>query len=604
MCGSKLKLCIFRCVASAAHFFCGDGKMEAEKKLTGYPSIDKPWLKYYTEEAINAPLPECTIYEYLWENNKDHLDDVALIYFGKKITYGELFKNIDNTARAFSAIGVKQGDIVVMATVTTPEMIYAFYALNRLGAIPNMVDPRTSIDGIKNYIIEVGCKCVFVLDVAYEKIEKAVLGTNVIKIIVTNPADSLAQPQKVLYHLSNRIKKKSFQSNSLGILWKVFIKQHDSSNTEFTPYKKDTCCVIVHTGGTTGMPKGVMLSNENLNEMVISFKYNGTYFDRGNTLLSIMPPFIAYGIVNGVHMVLCRGMKIVLIPEFNPIKMADLILKYRPTNMLATPTHYDYFMSSKRIKDTTDLSFIKMVGIGGDGLHIDNEKRLNEFFTKHNCPNAALKGYGMTEVSAAACSNIPANTALGSVGLPFVKVIISAFEPRTDKELKYGEIGEICICSPSTMLGYYGNPEETKNILRIHSDGKVWVHSGDIGYINEEGNVYIESRIKRVIIRYDGFKVFPLQIEKAVMKCADVENCCAVGVSDKSHSQGKLPFVFAVKKKECSKSNSELADELIKICRDVLPEYEQPNGFKFIEKLPLTPIGKVDYRVLEQQAEQ
>ncbi len=576
--------------------------METEKKLTGYPSIDKPWLKYYTEEAINTPLPECTIYEYLWENNKDHLDDVALIYFGKKITYGELFENIDKTARAFSSIGVKQGDIVIMTTVTTPETIYAFYALNRLGAIPNMVDPRTSTEGIRDYIVEVDCKFIFSLDIAYTKVEKAIIGTNVKQIIISTPGDSLPQPKKTFYNASSKIKKSFPHLNNISILWKDFIKTN-TTLVNFVPYKKDSCCVMVHTGGTTGMPKSVMLSNENLNEMVTSFTHNGLFFEKGSTLLSIMPPFIAYGIVNGVHVVLCRNMKIVLVPAFDPKKLADLILKYHPTNMLATPTHYDYLISSKKIKESTDLSFIKMVGIGGDGLHINNEKRLNEFFAKHNCPSAAIKGYGMTEVSAAACANRPENNVIGSVGLPFVKVIISAFEPETDNELKYGEKGEICIYSPSTMLGYYGKQEETDNVLKVHSDGKVWVHSGDIGYVSDEGNVYIEGRIKRMIIRFDGFKVFPLQIEKAVMACDEIENCCAVGISDSSHSQGKLPFVFAVKTKDCAKNDVELSKELMSICQDTLPEYEQPVGFEFIDKLPLTSIGKVDYRALEQQAE-
>ena len=175
-----------------------------EQKLTGYPSIDKPWLKYYSEEAINAPLPECTIYEYLWENNKDHFDDIALNYFDRKITYGELFENIEKAAKAFSALGVKAGDIVVLATVTTPETIYAFYGLNRLGAISNMVDPRTSTEGIKHYISEVDAKLVLTIDAALPKIEKAVVETNVQSIIVVSPADSLPQPKKALFLLSNK----------------------------------------------------------------------------------------------------------------------------------------------------------------------------------------------------------------------------------------------------------------------------------------------------------------------------------------------------------------------------------------------------------------
>ncbi len=438
--------------------------------------------------------------------------------------------------------------------MTLPETIYSLYALNQLGAVANMTDPRTSIDGLREYLIEVSSRFVVCIDVAYPKMVEAAKGTSVEKIIIISPADSLSLAKKAAYKMF-KSQKQSFENNT--ITWKEFISSAKKVSYKSVPYKPNKCCAIVHTGGTTGTPKGVMLSNENFNEMVISFSYNGIYFDPENILLSFMPPFIAYGLVNGIHVVLCRSMLIVMVPMFDPSKLDDLVLKYHPTNMLATPTHYDALINSKKITDSTDLSFIKMVGIGGDGLHISNEKRLNEFFEKHNCSSAAIKGYGMTEVNAAACANRPENNALGSVGLPFVKVIISAFEPGTERELKYGEKGEICICSPSTMLGYYDNPDETEKIMRLHSDGRRWIHSGDIGYIDTDGNVFIEGRIKRMIIRNDGFKVYPLQIEKVIMNHPDIENCCTVAAPDKEFSQGSLP---------------------------------------------LTPIGKVDYRTLEKEA--
>lgn len=572
--------------------------MEIEKRLTGYPSIDKPWLKYYTEEAINTKLPECTIYDYLWENNRNYQQNIALNYFDRKISYGELFENIKQATNGYSSLGLTKGDIVTICAVTIPETIYTFYGLNRLGVICNMIDPRTSIEGIKEYIKEVNSKIVVTIDVAYSKIVEAIKGIQVEKIVVISPADSLSQPKKLLYKAFKAVK---IQDDNLHIKWNDLIVLGKNGIPTIVAHEKNTPCAIVHTGGTTGTPKGVMLTNENLNEMVISFMYNGTYFDPENILLSIMPPFIAYGLVNGIHVVLCRRMQIVMVPLFDPQKLDSLILKYHPTNMLATPTHYDVLMSSKKIKPDTDLSFIKMVGIGGDGLHIENEKRLNKFFAEHNCPSAAIKGYGMTEVSAAACANRLENNALGSVGLPFVKVIISAFKPDTDEELNFGEKGEICIYSPSTMLGYYNNENETRKILKKHSDGKMWIHSGDIGYVAEDGNVFIEGRFKRMIIRHDGFKIFPIQIDSVVMSNNKIESCCTVGISDKSHSQGKLPIVFAVLNNSADAET--VKAELFEYCRKELPEYVQPVDFIFINKLPLTSIGKVDYRALEKEAE-
>ena len=198
-----------------------------EKKLTGYPSIDKPWLKYYSEEAINAPLPECTIYEYLWKNNKDHLDDVALNYFDRKITYGELFENIEKAAKGYSALRVSAGDIVTICAVTIPETIYTLYGLNRLGVICNMVDPRTSTDGIKNYIKEVNSKIVVTIDVAYPKIVEAVKGTDVKNIVVISPADSLPQPKKFLF---KAFKSPKIPDDKLHIKWEDLIAQEKKGN--------------------------------------------------------------------------------------------------------------------------------------------------------------------------------------------------------------------------------------------------------------------------------------------------------------------------------------------------------------------------------------
>ena len=572
-----------------------------EKKMTGYPSIDKPWLKYYTDEIINIKTPEKTIYEYLRDCNADYLDSVALNYFDNNITYSNLFKHIESAAKAFVGIGVVDNDIVTLCTVTLPETIYSLYALNQLGAVANMTDPRTSIDGLREYLNEVKSKYVVCIDVAYPKIVEAVKGTSVEKIIVISPADSLSLAKKAAYKM---FKAQKLDSNSNTLTWKEFIS--DGKNESFVPvpYQPNKCCAIVHTGGTTGTPKGVMLSNENFNEMVISFTYNGLSFEPNRILLSIMPPFIAYGLVNGVHVVLCRSMKIVMVPLFDPAKLDELVLKYHPSHMLATPTHYEVLINSDKVNDETDLSFIKMTGIGGDGLHINTENRLNQFFESHNCTSKAIKGYGMTEVSAAACASRPENNTVGSIGLPFVKVIISAFEPDTDKELKYGEKGELCIHSPSTMIGYYNNQEETNKILRRHSDGKMWIHSGDIGYVTEDGNVYIEGRIKRMIIRNDGFKVFPVQIERVLMDNENVETCCVVATPDKEYSHGSLPLAFVVKAKNSEISNDSLKNELAQMCQKELPEYVQPVDYVFIDKLPLTPIGKVDYRSLEKEAEE
>ena len=403
-----------------------------EQKRTGYPSIDKPWLKYYSEEAINAPLPECTIYEYLWENNKDHLDDVALNYFDRKITYGELFGNIEKAAKAFSALGVKAGDIVVMTTVTTPETIYAFYGLNRLGAISNMVDPRTSTEGIMKYIDEVGANLVLTIDVALPKIEKAILGTNVRKIVVASPADSLPQPKKALFLLSNKLKGKSPKRSERCIVWTDFVNQGKDATPDYSSYKKDTCCVIVHTGGTTGTPKGVMLSNDNLNIMALQYRLLGVEFNREQKFLNIMPPFIAYGVVCGIHMPLVLGLTDVLVPKFDPEGFANLVIKYKPAHMLGVPAHFEKLKNNPKMNGY-NLDFFESAGAGGDGIPENFEDDINAFLKAHKSKYPIAKGYGMTEISSAAASCHGNVNRKQSAGIPHIKTIISVFQVKRKK---------------------------------------------------------------------------------------------------------------------------------------------------------------------------
>lgn len=574
-----------------------------ERKLTGYPSIDKPWLKYYSEEAISAPLPKYTVYEYLWESNKDHLDNYALNYFGNRITFRELFLQINRVAAAFSAIGIHRGDIVVVTSVTTPETIYAFYALNRIGAISNMVDPRTSPEGIHEYICEVDAEVVLTLDIAYPKIEKAVAGTNVRKIIVTSPVDSLSGIKKRLYAISNRIKGPKTTYGELCQTWSSFIFDGSSVTPTIEPYTRDSCCVIVHTGGTTGLPKGVMLSDDNLNALVLQSILTEINMKREHTWMDIMPPFIAYGIGMGICLPLVIGMETILIPSFDPKKFDELLIKHKPMHMVFVPSYWGTIVNSKKLRGK-NLSYIIAPTVGGDTMDIELERTVNRFLQEHGCSYSVTKGYGMTEVCAGVTGTLDANNELGSVGVPFVKTIISIFDPDTGKELPYGQKGEICITGPNTMLGYYHNEAATNEIIREHEDGLMWVHSGDIGFMNENGSLFIVDRIKRMIVRHDGFKVFPSMIENTVYSHSSVEQCCVVGAEDIAHSQGRLPIIFVVLKDGFCGKESHIEKELVTLCQKELPEYAQPVEWHFRENLPLTPIGKIDYRKLEEIAKE
>ena len=566
-------------------------------RQTGYPSVDKPWLKYYSEEQINAELPEYKIIDYIEKQNKDHSDSTAFNYYGRKITYGQFFDYTKQVAKSFTKLGVSEKDIVAIIAVSIPEVIYSFYGLNRIGAISNMIDPRTSAEGIKEYLLETKTTVVVVLDIAYQKIVKAIMGTQVKTVVVVSPSDSLPTGMKILYRLT----KGKIRVNSDHMLWNKFIEIGKDQDYTDTPYREKECCVIVHTGGTTGFPKGVMLSNDNLNQSAFQLINSEFNLNRGDIWADIMPPFIAYGIGNGLHMPLIKGMEVVLIPAFDPKKYDELMIKYNPTHIVGVPSHYENIISSKKMNNK-DISYLVSPVVGGDSMKPELEKKVNAFIKSHNGQNNVMKGYGMTEVSAAvsACMSDRINK-IGSVGIPFAHTIISVFDPETGKELKYGEKGEVCMTGPNTMVGYYENEKETDQILRVHPDGLVWVHSGDIGYMDEDGFLFIEGRIKRIIVRHDGFKVFPSFIEDVVIKSDKVKECCAVGAPDHNHAQGMVPVLFVVLSRKGQDDKEHTINELVELCETELPEYAQPRKIQTVDKLPLTPIGKIDYRSLEKK---
>lgn len=570
-----------------------------DKTLTGYPSIDKPWLKYYSDEAINRELPKCTIYEYMRQRNKNNLADVAIEYFDRKITYKKLFDNIEQTAKAFTAIGVKSGDIVVVITITTPETVYMLYALNLIGAIPNMVDPRTSIDGIKEYINEVNARVVVSLEPVYPKVEKAIEGTEVKKIVVVSPPDSLTGIKRMIYKIANHSEKLS----DVCVRWNKFIQDGKKSIASYDSYKEKNCCVIVHTGGTTGFPKAVMLNNDNLNAAAQQAFDSPILMAKKDKFLNIMPPFIAYGMVLGIHTAISAGWHSIIIPKFDIDEFDKLLIKYRPSGIMGIPTYFEKLMESPLLSKA-DLSFLKVVLVGGDRTSAEFENKVNTFFGAHGCRIHLSKGYSMTEASSTATISFENANKIGTNGIPLSKTVISAFDSDTFTELTYGLEGELCIKTPTMMMGYYGKPEETEGILKKHADGTCWIHTGDVGFVDEDGFVNVCGRVKRLIIRYDGFKVFPAHIENVVLQHDFVENCCVVGMEDKQHMQGKLPVAFVVCNHKYEGNKEYLASEIMTLCGEQLPEYAQPVGIRFMEKLPLTPIGKTDYREMERIAEE
>ena len=560
-----------------------------------YASQAKPWLKYYDQKFIDQTLPALSAFEYVCQRSKNHLNDTALDYYGRKFAYADLIVNVKKTAAALRGAGVKKGDIITVVSIMTPEIIALFYAADMMGATLNLVDPRYSVEGIREYIEEVDSHLLVCLNVVYERCRQAAKRTNVEKVIVLSPADSLPPVMAVGYKLTTPDKNK-YASNV--IRWKQFIKGGEGQSTAAEPYDPDHACVVVHTGGTTGSPKGVMLTDDCFNGIALQFQAYPKLFHRGQKLMNIMPPFIAYGFACGIHLPLVLGFTVIIIPNLDPAKLGSLVLKHKPEHMFGVPTHYQQLASDPKLRDK-DLSFIINYAAGGDSLSRGAEQTVNDFLAAHGARYPIAKGYGMTEVSSAATVAAGLDNKPGSVGIPMVNTVVAAFEPGTDQELPIGQRGELCISGPCLMKGYYNKPEETAILLRRHPDGRVWAHTGDMGYLDEDGFVYLDSRIKRMIIRHDGFKVFPSMIENVVSRHPAVHQCSVVGCADKDHTQGRLPFVYIVLKSDTTAKKKQVIRELERMCAEELPEYVQPVAYKFISSMPMTPVGKVDYRQLE-----
>ena len=430
-----------------------------------------------------------------------------------------------------------------------------------------MVDPRTSAEGIQKYIEEVDSDKVIIVDSYYNKVKPLSDKGIVNKIIAVSPSESLPfglnlgyKAKEFIDSLKDTNKKNIFNSNTID--WKKFISNGKSytGKTEVA-FKQNRPLVIEHTGGTTGQPKGVVLSNENINAVALQSVLTGIDMQREHNWLDIMPTFIAYGVGMGLHLPLTIGMETILIPQFDPQKFDVLLVKYKPIHMVGVPSYWGTIIKSKKLAKK-DLSYIIAPTVGGDAMNTTLEKEANEFLKEHNCTSKIVKGYGMTEVTGGVSGTVDDNNEIGSVGIPFIKTTISIFEPDTEDELGYNSDGEICITGPNTMLGYFKKQEATDAILKKHSDGKMWIHTGDIGHITENGSLFVVDRIKRMMIRYDGFKIFPSIIEKVISSHEAVDACKVVSIADSEHSQGRLPKAHIVLKNEYKQNKDKILMEI------------------------------------------
>lgn len=552
-------------------------------------------MKYYPGEADLPLLPQMTAYDLMRSANAGRPDDLAICYYGTKITYRTLFANIDQCAAAFAAQGVKQGDIVSFLTVAVPECMTAIYALNKIGATANTMDPRLDTESICRMTKESGSRIMLILDAAFPKFEAVLPQMEQDRIIVLETARSLPPLKK----LAMRLKLKLHIPYGDRVLkWDAFLRCGAGIGVKAAPYVGDAVFSISYTGGTTGIPKGVMLTNDSVNAAAYNFSHYGIDAKPGDTFLGIIPIFTSYGIVCGMHMPMVMGATVIPIPKFDPAKFGDLIRKFKPNHMISTPAFYEMLMKSPAVQKL-DLSFITTMGSGGDTMNAGLEKKLHAFMQEHHIKYPLAQGYGMSEASAAVSFCAGNTYKRGSVGIPSLCTTVSIFDPDTGKEVDYGEVGEVCITGMTLMKGYFQRPEETANILRQHGDGKTWIHSGDLGYMDADGFLYIIGRLKRMITRFDGHKVYPHILESMIGAMPEVKNCCVIGVKDLDHGQGDQPLVVVELDEQT---------EIEKTCRRIYAECQRraeergrPVAVLAVKTMPLTGSGKNDFTLLSNR---
>ena len=564
---------------------------KTEKKLTGYPSIDKPWLKYYSEEAINAPLPQKTMFQAVFDNNRDYKNGTAFQYFGTRITYGQFFQNVKRTANALYKMGIRCGDTITIMSMNIPETISLIYASNYLGAISNLVYLTLSEKEIINTIQSTQSKALFLLDAAIKKID-SIKDQIDIPIILLPVSASMSLLYKIGFHLKKRTSTKGYLS------FKEFIKI--GINTIPAPVAADhaSAAIIVYTSGTTGVPKGVVLSNDCMNAVAVQCSTAGKNYLRGETTFLYLPPFTGYGIAM-LHLALYYGINLTLHLSVETESVLKGFIKSRPNRIAGGPAFIDA-LTNQNIGDLSNL--IDFTG-GGESLSIDKEKEINQYLQEHGSTARYTTGYGMTEFASAVTLQTNRAYKIGSIGIPLPKANIKIIDLDTKREIGYNNTGEMLFSAPNTMTCYYDNETATAKIVEVDENGQKWLHTGDLGYIDEDGFVFLKGRIKRIYLTKgaDGtvYKLFPQRIEDFFEKQDTVDRC---GVTVKKDERKMFaPVVFVTFKYTIVEETKEII-RLFDMLKQELPEHLWPSAIIPIDKMPMTPSGKIDYRVLGEMA--
>ena len=564
-------------------------------------SSSAPWLKYYGNTPQHLQYPQKTVYEMVKDAAEKFPKNTAYEFMGKKTSFAEFMRHIDDTARAYLALGIQKGDRVTICMPNCPQALNSFYALNRIGAVSNMIHPLSAAGEIKFYLNFSRSKAILTLDQFYGKVASIMpeLESNDVKLIVAKVQDELLPHLALGYSLTSARKYPAPPKNGDYIWWSEFMRVGKKRNLPLPRElgKAEDGASILYSGGTTGTTKGILLSNANFNALGLqTIAASGFSPINGMKMLSVMPVFHGFGLGIGIHTALIGGATCILVPQFNVKTYANLLVKKQPNIIPGVPTLFEALLRAENLENA-DLSFLKGVFCGGDSLSIELKKKVDAFLEAHHANVQIRQGYGLTECVTASCLTPKDYNRTGSIGVPFPDTYYKIVKPGTTEELDPNIEGEICISGPSVMVCYVDNEEETRNTLRRHGDGRIWLHTGDLGKMDEDGFVYFSQRIKRMIIT-SGYNVYPGQLENVIDGHPKVLLSCVIGVKDAYKMQKVKAFVVLCPGIEPS---DEVKKEILDYCRGHIAKYAMPYDIEFRTELPKTLVGKVAYRVLEEE---
>lgn len=559
-----------------------------------------PWLKYFGDIPEHLDYPQGSMYEAVRKSaeEKKKMNSVAYEFKGKKTNYKTFFNKIDALGKAYMSIGIEKGDCVTVCMPNTPQGVDTFYALNRIGAIPAMIHPLSAVGEIAFYVKASSSKAVLVVDLFYEKVLEALEQVDYpVKVIVAHIKDELPFPLNMLYPLTLKKKPAPLPKDNKNVIdWADFIAGgRKIKELPATLPKKEETAVILFSGGTTGTSKGIELTNLNMNALAAQVATNAGFTMEGLRMFSVMPLFHGFGLGVGIHTCLMASGTCIIIPQFTIKTYAQDVKKYKPNVIVGVPTLFEALLRSEGFD--FDLSFLRGMFCGGDSLSVELKKKVDTFLKEHNATIQVREGYGTTECVTASCLTPFDTYREGSIGIPLSDTYYAIVNPHNDTELPYGEEGEICICGPTVMKGYLNNAEETASTLRRHKDGNLWLHTGDLGVMDEDGFVYYKQRMKRLII-VSGINVYPSQVENCIDAHPDVLLSCAIGVPDPYKMHVVKAFVVL---RQGVEPSDKIKEEIIENCKKNISKYGVPKEIEFRDALPKTLVGKVAYRQLEEE---